>query len=383
MVTATFVQSHQCDVNEDICTWHRRLGHAPDRVLMKIPDMKFHIDSSRIKECTIHPLARQERSAFTISMNRSIVPLEMIHADIWVLIESTLFGSSVKFFRSDNATEFFNIECNALFQTYRIIHQSSCIHTPQQNGLVERKHRHILEVARAIRLQGHLPLKFWGECIQTAVYVINRMPLSVLHGKSSFEGYEVLESIFPFQLLKTRNCKLFPNSVISTNEELSLTEISILDVADDHADPSDSITLAPMLAFTDHDHTDNDPEDTALAIANAPVQNVDVRRSTRIRSAPLWMQEYICHTKPTTNTSASSNACIYPMSSYLTTSRYSALYQAFLTKITTLQEPQCYAKAALDSKVDSGHGQELQALKDNGTWSLTQLPLSKVPIGCK
>lgn len=75
---------------------------------------------------------------------------------------NTQFDVTVKVLRSDNGSEFFNSECNNLFQSYGILHQSSCVHTPQQNGVVERKHRHILEVARAISLQGFLPLKFWG-----------------------------------------------------------------------------------------------------------------------------------------------------------------------------------------------------------------------------
>nr|XP_016494628.1 PREDICTED: uncharacterized protein LOC107813834 [Nicotiana tabacum] len=89
--------------------------------------------------------------------------------------------------------------------------KSSHVHTPQQNGVVERKQRNILEVARAIRLQGYLPLKFWGECVQATIYVINRLPLSVLSGKSSFE---ILYGRVPsLKHLRTIGCLCFAKVV--------------------------------------------------------------------------------------------------------------------------------------------------------------------------
>ena len=64
------------------------------------------------------------------------------------------FKKTVKIFRSDNGTEFVNDKFNEFCITNGIIHQTSCAYTPQQNGIVERKHRHLLNVARSLLFQG-------------------------------------------------------------------------------------------------------------------------------------------------------------------------------------------------------------------------------------
>lgn len=81
-----------------------------------------------------------------------------------------------------------------MFASLGIVHESSCSHTPQQNGVVKRKRRHILEVARALKFQGVVPIRFWGEYVLTAVYLINRMPTAVLQEKSP---YEIFHNIKP------------------------------------------------------------------------------------------------------------------------------------------------------------------------------------------
>ncbi|XP_019236319.1 PREDICTED: uncharacterized protein LOC109216601 [Nicotiana attenuata] len=57
----------------------------------------------------------------------------------------------------------------------------------QQNGVAERKHRTILEMARSIRFQAAVPLRFWGECVTIVVYLLNRLPFKVIGYNSPFE----------------------------------------------------------------------------------------------------------------------------------------------------------------------------------------------------
>jgi len=94
-------------------------------------------------------------------------------------------NKQIKILRSDNGTEFRGLK--SYFQESGILHQTSIRYTPQQNGRVERKHRHILKVARALRFQANLPLKFLGECILTVVYLINRTPSMLLDGKTPYD----------------------------------------------------------------------------------------------------------------------------------------------------------------------------------------------------
>ena len=93
----------------------------------------------------------------------------MLH-NFFALLERQ-FHKQVKIFRSDNETEFTCMK--RYFLDRGIIFQTFCIGTPLQNGRVERKHRHILNVARALQFQSNIPIKFWGGCILTVAYLIN------------------------------------------------------------------------------------------------------------------------------------------------------------------------------------------------------------------
>ena len=68
-----------------------------------------------------------------------------------------------------------------------IIHQITCPNTPPQNGVAERKNRHLLEVARSLMFQMNVPKYLWSEAVLIAAYLINRMPSRILGMESPSE----------------------------------------------------------------------------------------------------------------------------------------------------------------------------------------------------
>jgi hypothetical protein len=96
----------------------------------------------------------------------------------------TQFQCKIKCIRSDNGIEF---QMTEFFNSKGVIHQLSYVETPQQNSVVERKHQHMLNVACSLWFQAHLPLPFWGECVLSAVHIINQIPTPILSNISPFE----------------------------------------------------------------------------------------------------------------------------------------------------------------------------------------------------
>jgi hypothetical protein len=97
------------------------------------------------------------------------------------------YGVSVKILRSDNGTEYINNDFGAYLSHHGIIHQTTCVNTAEQNGVAERKNRHLLEVARSLMFMMNVPKFLWGEAVKTAAYLINRMPSRVLGHKTPME----------------------------------------------------------------------------------------------------------------------------------------------------------------------------------------------------
>jgi len=66
-----------------------------------------------------------------------------------------------------------------LYNSFGLIHQTSCIKTPQQNSVMERKHQHILNVTRSFLFQSKITEIYWSFVVIHVVNLINRIPFIV------------------------------------------------------------------------------------------------------------------------------------------------------------------------------------------------------------
>ena len=104
------------------------------------------------------------------------------------------FQTKIQIFRTNNGKEYFNSVLGDFLINHGIIHQSSCVDIPQQNGIAERKNRHFLEVTRALMFTTNMPNMYWGDAILTATYLINWMPSRVLSHDTPLQKFK---SCFP------------------------------------------------------------------------------------------------------------------------------------------------------------------------------------------
>ncbi|KAJ1704596.1 hypothetical protein LUZ63_004375 [Rhynchospora breviuscula] len=197
-------------------TWHARLGHPSSSTTLEIvKSNSLSCNTNKMALCHACAQAKAHVLPFHSSVSVSSAPLELIHSDVWgpspvtssqgyryyvtfvddyskftwiyflkqksdVLKMFSLFkaksenllSASIKYLRTDGGAEFKPIA--HLFP--QITHQTSCPHTPQQNGTAERKHRHIIELALAIMSHASIPSKYWDEVFSSTVYLINRLP---------------------------------------------------------------------------------------------------------------------------------------------------------------------------------------------------------------
>jgi hypothetical protein len=434
--------------------------------------------------CTVCPLAKQHRLSFPVSDSISNKFFDLIHCDIWgpystdslngvkyfltivddfsrftwvhlmvtksqtrhllvffINLIETQFNTKVKTLRSDNGIEFHMPE---FYQSKGIIHQLSCVETAQQNSVVERKHQHLLNVARALRFQANLPLFFWGECVLSAAHIINRIPTPTLSNKTPFEClFSVLPTFshlrvigclcFAFTLARNRfkfdfqakaclfigypyNIKGYKLFDLSTHTVFVSRDVIFhetifpyhpdflsfhpffhnivlpVPISDDETifssnHPSLSSPSNADISFNSDLHHVIPVSDPSPVLPTIAESVPSLRKSSRIKHPPSYLQDFHCQLATSSHSSLcsfpSSSGNRYALSSVLSYNKLFPSYKQFVLSVSSSIDPTFYHEAFQHSCWRDAMQAEIKALEDNNTWTLMPLPPNKTPIGCK
>ncbi|KAE8679378.1 hypothetical protein F3Y22_tig00111402pilonHSYRG01323 [Hibiscus syriacus] len=202
--------------NETSDLWHMRLGHisysklsvmVKKSMLKGLPQLDVRTDTV----CAGCQYGKAHQLPYDESKFKAKEPLELVHSDVfgpvkyvWVFFmkeKSDTFsmfkefrdsaegevGKKICCLRTDNGGEYRSNEFSQYLRECRIRHQYTCANTPQQNGVAERKNRHLAEICQSMLHAKNVSGRFWAEAMRTAAFVINRLPQPRLGFVSPFE----------------------------------------------------------------------------------------------------------------------------------------------------------------------------------------------------
>ncbi|CAA7046959.1 unnamed protein product [Microthlaspi erraticum] len=209
--------------------WHSRLGHPSLSILKTIVSqfsLPFNDASNKNSDCSHCLINKSHKLPFYTNTITSTKPLQYLYSDVWsspivsvdnfkyylILVDhytryswlyplkrksdvrntfiafkslvENRFQHKIQTLYSDNGGEF--VALRSFLTTHGISHLTSPPHTPEHNGVVERKHRHIDETRLTLLHQASMPKSYWTYAFSAAVYLINRLPASLLQNDSPY-----------------------------------------------------------------------------------------------------------------------------------------------------------------------------------------------------
>ncbi|GJR13770.1 retrovirus-related pol polyprotein from transposon TNT 1-94 [Tanacetum coccineum] len=93
----------------------------------------------------------------------------------------------VRCIRTNNGTEFVNQTLRKYYKKVGISNETSVSHSPQQNGIVERRNRTLIKATRTMLIYAKALLFLWAEAVATACYTQNRSIVRLRHDKTPYD----------------------------------------------------------------------------------------------------------------------------------------------------------------------------------------------------
>ncbi|GKE60087.1 retrovirus-related pol polyprotein from transposon TNT 1-94, partial [Tanacetum coccineum] len=223
-------------IDKNSMLWHRRLGHTNIRIIQSLTSKELVRNLPKIKfDQHFCDACKMGKQAHTSHKAKNLVSttrcLELLHMDLFgpsavrsyggnrytlVIVDDysrytwTRFlkdkteafdqfeifskkiqnqlGCTIVSIRTDHGREFDNeVQFGEFCNANGITHNFSDPHTPQSNGVVERKNRTLQEMSRTMLNEQSLPQKFWCNTVDTSTYILNRILIRAILGKTPYE----------------------------------------------------------------------------------------------------------------------------------------------------------------------------------------------------
>jgi len=223
-------------ISEPAWLWHARLGHVNFKAIKLLVDKKMAAGVPEIDHpeqvCHGCLAGKQVRASFPKATSfRAEKPLQLVYVDLcgpinpptpggnkffmllvddfsrWMDVSmlkskdqavdefvkykaemQNQTGCRIKVLRTDRGGEFLSNLFTGVCEEAGIKRQMTAPYTPQQNGVVERRNRSVMEMARSMLKTMNVHGKFWGEAVRHAVHLLNRLPTKPMGEQTPFEG---------------------------------------------------------------------------------------------------------------------------------------------------------------------------------------------------
>jgi hypothetical protein len=319
------------------------------------------------------------------------------------------------------------------------LHQLTCPQTPEQNGVAERKNRHIMSIVRCLLCGMHVPKSYWHMVVLTAVYLMNHTPSRVLHGTAPLQFLKPNCALFQI-LPRVFGCTCFVQNRSPTRTKLdnkSITFIflgystmskayryydpvsrhlyhsldvtffedipfygthSPLQVSDSSPSTEDTSPLArpvPIFDFMVPESpsppapTSHPPLQVYTRRPRSPLPDSPLAPGSGMSSTPLVSTQspptsrYPSHIRQPPSRFGWLCNTNHPISQYISYLGLSDSYYAFIGMIDSVSIPRSVYAALQDPKWVTAMQAEMDALQANQTWELVPLPSGEKTVGCK